>query len=148
MRINADSIENYDELVSNATARGRLIGRFKISYLRKRRKSPCVQLPRRKAHQIEINTQGVSFSRNAPIPEMITEQLLDTPAPSQSLMTFESYDIIPSWFDSNIDSSTDSDDAISSTAEFGGHPFHAVSMFLSTPQFSKTPLSWTTTHFY
>lgn len=115
VRIHADGRENYDEFVSNATPRGRSIGRFKISYVRKRRKSPCVQLPRRKAHHIEINPQGFCFSRNPSIPEMITERLLDTLAPSQSSMTFERYDSFPIWLDSNTDSSTDSDDAISST---------------------------------
>ena len=119
VRIHAERFgrENYDEFDSNAQLRGRSTDRTVTPTFKKpRRKSPCVQLGRqgRKTPQIENIRQGYSFARNPSIPEMLAHRSLGSPVPSNSSMTGGSNHSIPSLFSSNISSSRDSLDTISS----------------------------------
>ena len=70
--------------------------------------------------QIENNRQGYNFARNPSIPEIIAERSLGSPVPSNSSMAGGSNQSIPSLFSSNISSSRDSLDTISSETSSSG----------------------------
>ena len=176
LRIHAERFgrENYDEFDSDATPRGRSVGRSERHDFRSRRKSPCVQVNRQRSktldqemggnpdqggtlgqetRQIELNRQGYSFARNPSEPEMIFQRSLDSPVPSHSSMSGGSDLSIPSLLSSNISSSRDSVNTSSSGTSSSGlfilpkepSSLEGLSRSSSSNTFNDIHYGWTST---